>query len=54
MIDGETLLQELSDYFCSARNFAIIAGHSADMPLPHAWRHHSVPDGISSGGPSGV
>ena len=54
VIDGETLLQKLSDYSCSVRNFAIIAGHSADVPLPHARRRASGPDGISSGGPSGV
>ena len=51
VIDGETLLQKLSDYSCSARNFAIIAGHSVDVPLPHARLHVHGLDGIGGGRP---
>jgi hypothetical protein len=53
VIDGETLLQKLSDYSCGAPNFTIIAGHRAKVPLPHARRHGSSPDGKIPGGPSG-
>ena len=53
VIEGETLLLKLSDYSGAAPNFAIIAGHRAKVPLPHARRHGSSPDGRIPGGPSG-
>ena len=54
VIDGKFLLQKLSDYSCRARNFAIIAGHRAEVPLPHAWRHGSTPDGEIRGAIRGL
>jgi hypothetical protein len=45
VIDGKTLLQKLSDYSRGNPNFATIAGHSANVPLLHAWRHSSQQPG---------
>ena len=54
VIDGETLLPKLSDDPGAAPNFAIIAGHRAKVPLPHARRHGSSPDGRIPGGHPGL
>ena len=51
VIDGETLLQKLSDWSRANLNFATIAAHRTDVPLRHAWRHsYQQPGWQNSGG----
>ena len=50
VIDGETLLQKLSDYSRGNLNFATIVAHRTDVPLRHAWRHSFQQPGWQNSG----